>query len=285
MPARRAELGVPLPGPRSALRPGRAPGRGPDLVGFGRSDKPASRADHTCARHVAWQRRVLFDELDLTGVTLVCQDWGGPIGLRLVTEHPERFRRVVVANTGLPTGGPAHGRRFFVWQRYSQEVPEMPLSRIVRRGTVNWLPDDVAAAYDAPFPGERFKEGPRQMPALVPTGSLTTGWLTTGLGPAHGQAARSTWRRPCQGTTLNAWSSAPPRPHPTVVNEPVERCILQATVSAAPSAQATAALMGDTWLTTTTSPCRAAPAGANSSSQALRTRAPTSSSDSPPAGR
>ena len=141
----------------------------PDLVGFGRSDKPASRTDHTYARHVAWQRRVLFDELDLTGVTLVCQDWGGLIGLRLVAEHPERFRRVVVANTGLPTGDRPMSDAFFVWQRYSREVPELPVSRIVRRGTVNGLPDDVAAAYDAPFPEERFKEGARQMPALVPT--------------------------------------------------------------------------------------------------------------------
>lgn len=141
----------------------------PDLVGFGRSDKPASRTDHTYARHVAWQRAALFDELDLTGVTLLCQDWGGLIGLRLVAEHPERFCRVVVANTGLPTGDHPMSDAFLAWQRFSQEVPVLPVSRIVRGGTVNGLPDDVAAAYDAPFPEERFKEGPRQMPALVPT--------------------------------------------------------------------------------------------------------------------
>jgi haloalkane dehalogenase len=141
----------------------------PDLIGFGRSDKPASRGDHTYARHVAWQRAALFDELDLRDVTLVCQDWGGLIGLRLVAEHPDRFRRVVVANTGLPTGDRPMGEAFSAWQRYSQEVPELPVSRIVRRGTVNGLTDEVAAAYDAPFPEERFKEGARQMPALVPT--------------------------------------------------------------------------------------------------------------------
>lgn len=141
----------------------------PDLIGFGRSDKPASRSDHTYARHVAWQRAALFDELDLAGVTLVCQDWGGLIGLRLVAEHPERFRRVVVANTGLPTGDRPMSDAFFSWQRYSQEVPELPVSRIVRGGTVNGISDEVAAAYDAPFPDERFKEGARQMPALVPT--------------------------------------------------------------------------------------------------------------------
>ncbi|MGD0529367.1 MAG: haloalkane dehalogenase, partial [Polyangiaceae bacterium] len=75
----------------------------PDLVGFGRSDKPARREDYTYARHVAWMAGVL-DRLDLRGVTLFCQDWGGLIGLRLVAEHPERFARVVAANTGLPTG-------------------------------------------------------------------------------------------------------------------------------------------------------------------------------------
>ena len=141
----------------------------PDLVGFGRSDKPASRTDHTYARHVAWQRATLFDELDLTGVTLVCQDWGGLIGLRLVAEHPERFRRVVVTNTGLPTGDHPMSDAFFAWQRFCQEVPELPVPRIVRGGTVRGLSDEVAAAYDAPFPEEPFKEGPRQMPALVPT--------------------------------------------------------------------------------------------------------------------
>jgi haloalkane dehalogenase len=141
----------------------------PDLVGFGRSDKPGSRTDHTYARHVAWQRAALFDELDLTGITLVCQDWGGLIGLRLVAEHPDRFRRVVVANTGLPTGDRPMSDAFFAWQRFSQEVPELPVSRIVRGGTVNGLSEEDAAAYDAPFPEERYKEGPRQMPALVPT--------------------------------------------------------------------------------------------------------------------
>src|SRR5580704_735347 len=76
----------------------------PDLVGFGRSDKPTERSDYTFARHVEWMRELLFDSLDLHGITLVCQDWGGLIGLRLVGEHPDRFARVVAANTFLPTG-------------------------------------------------------------------------------------------------------------------------------------------------------------------------------------
>jgi haloalkane dehalogenase len=141
----------------------------PDLVGFGRSDKPAARVDHTYARHVEWLRAALFDELSLTGLTLVCQDWGGLLGLRLVAEHPERFRRVVAANTGLPTGERRMTEAFFAWQRFSQEVPELPVGRIVRGGTALGLPDGVVAAYDAPFPDERYKEGPRQMPSLVPT--------------------------------------------------------------------------------------------------------------------
>lgn len=141
----------------------------PDLVGFGRSDKPASRADHTYARHVAWTRAALFDELGLGGVTLVAQDWGGLIGLRLVAEHPDRFRRVVAANTALPTGDGPVSDAFVRWQRYAEEVPELPIGRIVSRGTRRGLPAETAAAYDAPFPDARYTAGPRQMPALVPT--------------------------------------------------------------------------------------------------------------------
>ena len=141
----------------------------PDLVGFGRSDKPAARTDHTYARHVEWLRAALFDELALDDLTLVCQDWGGLLGLRLVAEHPDRFRRVVAANTGLPTGDGRMTDAFVSWQRFSQEVPVLPIGRILRGGTVVDVADDVVAAYDAPFPDERYKEGARQMPALVPT--------------------------------------------------------------------------------------------------------------------
>lgn len=141
----------------------------PDLIGFGRSDKPADRHDHTYARHVEWMRSALFDALDLRDLTLVCQDWGGLIGLRLVGEHPDRFRRVVVANTGLPTGDERPSRAFLDWQRFSQEAPTLPIGRIVGNGTVTDLPPEVVAAYDAPFPDDSYKEGARQLPALVPT--------------------------------------------------------------------------------------------------------------------
>jgi haloalkane dehalogenase len=141
----------------------------PDLVGFGRSDKPAARSDYTYARHVEWMRAALFDRLDLRAVTLVCQDWGGLIGLRLVGEHPDRFARVVAANTFLPTGDHNPGDAFLAWQKFSQEVPEFPVGRIVGGGCVSELTDDVVAAYDAPFPDDSYKEGARQFPLLVPT--------------------------------------------------------------------------------------------------------------------
>jgi haloalkane dehalogenase len=141
----------------------------PDLVGFGRSDKPAVRTDYTYARHVEWMRSALFDRLDLQGITLVCQDWGGLIGLRLVGEHPDRFARIVAANTFLPTGDNNPGDAFLAWQKFSQEVPEFPAGRIVNGGCTSDLGDDVIAAYDAPFPDESYKEGARQFPLLVPT--------------------------------------------------------------------------------------------------------------------
>jgi haloalkane dehalogenase len=141
----------------------------PDLVGFGRSDKPTERSDYTFARHVEWMRELLFDRLHLRSVTLVCQDWGGLIGLRLVGEHPERFARVVAANTFLPTGDTNPGDAFFAWQRFSQEVDEFPTGVIVKGGCVTDMSDEVQAAYDAPFPDETFKSGARQFPMLVPS--------------------------------------------------------------------------------------------------------------------
>ena len=140
----------------------------PDLVGFGRSDKPADRSDYTYQRHVDWLRETVFERLDLRDVTLVCQDWGGLLGLRLVAEHPERIRRVVAANTFLPTGDRDPGEAFRAWRTFSQEVEVLPVGGILQGATVSTLPDEVVAAYDAPFPDERYKEGARQFPLLVP---------------------------------------------------------------------------------------------------------------------
>lgn len=140
----------------------------PDLPGFGRSDKPAERRDYTYARHVEWMRRHI-EALDLGRITLVCQDWGGLIGLRVLAELPERFVRVVVANSGMPTGDQRATEAFFAWQRYSQETPRFHVGGIVKGGCLTELPDAVVAAYDAPFPDDSFTSGARQFPLLVPT--------------------------------------------------------------------------------------------------------------------
>jgi haloalkane dehalogenase len=138
----------------------------PDLVGFGKSDKPSEPSDYTYERHVAWMSAWLVAN-DLKGITLFCQDWGGLIGLRLVAAFPERFARVVVANTGLPIGT---GRTdaFQQWLDFSQNVPELPIGEIVSMGTKRGLSDVEKAAYLAPYPEEAYKAGARRFPALVP---------------------------------------------------------------------------------------------------------------------
>ena len=139
----------------------------PDLIGFGRSDKPTERDDYTYARHLAWMQS-WFDQLELTNVTLVCQDWGGLLGLRMVAAQPDRFARVVTANTMLPTGDIDPGDAFKSWRRFSQESPEFDIGRIIQRATTTELSDAVVAAYDAPFPSDDYKAGARKFPALVP---------------------------------------------------------------------------------------------------------------------
>lgn len=140
----------------------------PDLIGFGRSDKLTPRTEYTYERHVGWVWSFL-EKTGLDDITLVGQDWGGLIGLRLVGEHPERFARVVAANTFLPTGDRDPGEAFKKWQRFSQVVPELPIGGILQGATVTDLPPEVVAAYEAPFPDESYKEAARQFPVLVPT--------------------------------------------------------------------------------------------------------------------
>ncbi len=141
----------------------------PDLMGFGRSDKPRPRGEYTYARHVEWVRELLFDHLDLAEVTLFGQDWGSLIGLRVVGEHPERFARVALSNGGLPTGDERPTDAFLAWQEFSQNAPALPIGRIVAGGCTGPLAPEVIAAYDAPFPDESYKEGAREFPRLVPT--------------------------------------------------------------------------------------------------------------------
>jgi haloalkane dehalogenase len=156
----------------------------PDLVGFGRSDKPAEVTDHSYARHVEWLRALAFDALDLRGVTLVGQDWGGLLGLRLLAEHPDRFSAVVAANTGLPTGDVTMPDAWWKFRKAVEKAETLDIARFVQGGCRTRLRKDVLAAYDAPFPDGTYMAGPRAMPALVPT---------TPDDPAS-EANRAAWR-------------------------------------------------------------------------------------------
>lgn len=139
----------------------------PDLVGFGRSDKPADRMDYTYLRHVNWMHAWL-KKLDIRQTTLVCQDWGGLIGLRLVAQNPDQFSRVVTANTGLPAGETPMPDAFLTWRKFSREAPDFDIGAIVSTGCRNPLTEDVVAAYNAPFPDDTYKAGARIFPSLVP---------------------------------------------------------------------------------------------------------------------
>lgn len=139
----------------------------PDLVGFGKSDKPAAIADYSFAAHVQWMTRFV-EALDLRAITLVCQDWGSLIGLRVAAENPGRFARIVVGNGMLPTGSEKIPAAFKVWRAFALYSPLFPVGRIVAAGTRRVLTDAEVAAYDAPFPDRRYKAGARAFPALVP---------------------------------------------------------------------------------------------------------------------
>ena len=139
----------------------------PDLIGFGRSDKPTSRRTYTYAQHVAWMR-AWIEAHDLRDITLLCQDWGSLIGLRVATAMPERFRAIVLSNGGLPTGEGRVPLAFRAWAAFARFSPVFPIGRIVATGCVRGLTPDVRAAYDAPFPDDRYKAGTRAFPPLVP---------------------------------------------------------------------------------------------------------------------
>lgn len=139
----------------------------PDLPGFGRSDKPAELEDYTYARHVRWASEFV-ERLDLRGVTLLGQDWGGLIGLRLVAADGDRYARVVASNHGFPTGDRPATPAFLEWLEHSQAMPVFPAGAIVGNACVTELSPAVVAAYDAPYPDETFKAGARIFPVLVP---------------------------------------------------------------------------------------------------------------------
>ncbi len=140
----------------------------PDLIGFGRSDKPAAKSDYSYARHVDWMR-LFIEALGLEHITLFGQDWGSLIGLRVAAENEQRFARIALGNGGLPTGDQAMPRAFLIWRAFASYSPWFPIGRIIQQGTVTDLPEDVVAAYDAPFPSSKYKAGARAFPRLVPT--------------------------------------------------------------------------------------------------------------------
>ena len=140
----------------------------PDLVGFGKSDKPINQEDYTYEKHVGWISSFI-ESLDLKNINLFCQDWGGLIGLRIVSEQGYRFNRIIASNTSLPTGDFKVPKAFFNWQKFSQDTPVFNASKIVKSSCVNKISNEVQKAYDAPFPDETYKAGARRFPMLVPT--------------------------------------------------------------------------------------------------------------------
>lgn len=141
----------------------------PDFIGFGRSDKYTLREEYTFQMHVDMLREFL-ERLDLRGITLVCQDWGGLIGLRVATEMSDRFARLVIMNTGLPTGDEKPAEAFLAWRGFVEKNPDLPVGFIMQRTLVDGTKVDarVIAAYEAPFPDASYKAGAAAFPLLVP---------------------------------------------------------------------------------------------------------------------
>ncbi len=169
----------------------------PDLIGFGRSDKPVERTDYTFDMH--HDALVSFiEKLNLKNITLICQDWGGLLGLPVAAEMPERFARLVIMNTGLPINGKPLSPGFMAWRAYSQRSDDMDIGRILQGATVSELSDDVLAAYDAPFPDKTYKAGALEFPLLVPIDEESPAL------PAMRKAAEvfKTWDKPALGHVL-----------------------------------------------------------------------------------
>lgn len=140
----------------------------PDLIGFGKSDKLAEQSDYTYAKHIEWMQEVL-DHLELKNIHMFIQDWGGLIGLRLLTANPENFSSVVAANTMLPTGSVTPPQAFLDWQNFAATSPKFDVATVLQMATTRLLSEEILSAYNAPFPTEEYKAGARVFPALVPT--------------------------------------------------------------------------------------------------------------------
>lgn len=140
----------------------------PDLIGFGKSDKPSNINDYSYQTHMDWLAAFL-DALELDNIILFCQDWGSLLGLRMVGEQPDRFARVMLSNGALVTGEQKMPPAMKAWQAFARYSPVFPIGKVIDSATVTELPKDVIAAYNAPFPSNQYKAGARAFPRLVPT--------------------------------------------------------------------------------------------------------------------
>lgn len=140
----------------------------PDLIGFGRSDKPTEQSDYTYAKHLEWLT-TFINKLDLQRINLFCQDWGGLLGLRIASDHSSLFDRIIAANTFLPTGDVKPNEAFLKWQEYARKVPELDIGGIIQKATATNLSAATIAGYNAPFPSAEYMAGAKIFPSLVPT--------------------------------------------------------------------------------------------------------------------
>lgn len=139
----------------------------PDLIGFGKSDKPTAIDDYSYAQHLDWLRQWM-EAMDLRNITLVCQDWGSLLGLRLAAEHSDRFDRIIIGNGMLPTGEERIPLAFNAWKTFALYSPVFPVGQILQLGSARKLSAEEVQAYQAPFPNRHYKAGARAFPKLVP---------------------------------------------------------------------------------------------------------------------
>ena len=170
----------------------------PDLIGFGKSDKPTRIDDYSYQSHMDWLLSLL-DRLALTRITLVCQDWGSLLGLRLAAENPDRFRAIVVGNGMLPTGDQTVPTAFQLWKNFAIYSPVFPVSRIIDAASFRKLGPDEKRAYEAPFPNRKYKAGARAFPKLVP---VTPNDPATQANRAAWESLKQ-WRKPFLTTFSN----------------------------------------------------------------------------------